>query len=128
MYDCVYPTRTARFGVALVDTGILKLKAHECSNDERVIDSDCLCQACRNRVTRKRLHGLFTAANPVALSLITQHNLAYMMKLVRNMHEAILNDKFADFCVRFVNQHFPERQDVPQWVVDALGAAGIQVP
>ena len=29
MYDCVYPTRTARFGVALVDEGIVKLKRHE---------------------------------------------------------------------------------------------------
>ena len=26
MYDCVYPTRTARFGVALVSTGVVKLK------------------------------------------------------------------------------------------------------
>jgi hypothetical protein len=25
-YDCVYPTRTARFGVALVPEGVLKLK------------------------------------------------------------------------------------------------------
>ncbi len=26
MYDSVYPTRTARFGVALVPSGVLKLK------------------------------------------------------------------------------------------------------
>jgi queuine tRNA-ribosyltransferase len=26
MYDSVYPTRTARFGVALVPEGVLKLK------------------------------------------------------------------------------------------------------
>ncbi len=26
MYDCVYPTRTARFGTALVPTGVLRLQ------------------------------------------------------------------------------------------------------
>ena len=35
MYDSVYPTRTARFGVALVPDGVLKLKTAACANDFR---------------------------------------------------------------------------------------------
>ena len=35
MYDSVYPTRTARFGVALVPEGVLKLKSAACANDSR---------------------------------------------------------------------------------------------
>eukprot|EP00955_Chlamydomonas_euryale_P114389 366275-Chlamydomonas_euryale.AAC.10 len=35
MYDSVYPTRTARFGVALVPSGVLKLKNAEFSEDFR---------------------------------------------------------------------------------------------
>ena len=34
-YDSVYPTRTARFGVALVPQGVLKLKNAEYSQDFR---------------------------------------------------------------------------------------------
>ena len=35
MYDSVYPTRTARFGVALVPEGVLKLKNSACAKDFR---------------------------------------------------------------------------------------------
>lgn len=35
MYDSVYPTRTARFGVALVDTGTMKVKNSEYKHDMR---------------------------------------------------------------------------------------------
>ena len=35
MYDSVYPTRTARFGVALVPEGVLKLKNSEYAEDFR---------------------------------------------------------------------------------------------
>ena len=35
MYDSVYPTRTARFGVALVPSGVLKLKSLQYAQDLR---------------------------------------------------------------------------------------------
>ncbi len=35
MYDSVYPTRTARFGVALVPEGVLKLKNAQFAADYR---------------------------------------------------------------------------------------------
>lgn len=35
MYDSVYPTRTARFGVALVPEGVLKLKNSPFAADYR---------------------------------------------------------------------------------------------
>ena len=37
MYDSVYPTRTARFGVALVPEGTLKLKNASFANDFRYV-------------------------------------------------------------------------------------------
>jgi len=43
MYDCVYPTRTARFGTALVPEGVLKLKQNAMATDERPIDPTCSC-------------------------------------------------------------------------------------
>jgi queuine/archaeosine tRNA-ribosyltransferase len=43
MYDCVYPTRTARFGTALVPEGTLRLKLAEMKNDMRPIDPTCTC-------------------------------------------------------------------------------------
>jgi queuine tRNA-ribosyltransferase len=35
MFDCVFPTRTARFGVALVDSGSIRIKAREFSSQNK---------------------------------------------------------------------------------------------
>ncbi|QHN87919.1 Queuine tRNA-ribosyltransferase [Arachis hypogaea] len=42
MYDCVYPTRTARFGTALIPEGVLKLKHRTTADDTRPIDLPAL--------------------------------------------------------------------------------------
>lgn len=42
-----YPTRTARFGVALVESGTLRLKQAAFVDDNRPIDETCDCIACR---------------------------------------------------------------------------------
>ena len=134
MYDCVYPTRTARFGVALVDgkaPGTIRLKSHEYAKDERVLEEHCGCQACRNGISRSQLHSWFKTNNAVAAQLLTNHNIAYMMRLVRSMRQAILEDRYAEFCRTFVKQQFVGEenggQNVPTWVVEALEAAGISL-
>ena len=126
MYDCVYPTRTARFGVALVQAGqTLRLRNHECQNDDRPIDDKCRCQACQY-YSRGQLHTLLKANNPLAATLMTHHNITYMMTLVTDMRNAIQQHCYKDFCHNFIQQHFSYTNDkIPQWVLDALNAAGI---
>jgi len=138
MYDCVFPTRTARFGVALVPPsvasgGSMRLKSHVFATDPNVIQDGCGCQACKkeNAVSRARIHRLVKTDNPLGIQLLTQHNIAYMMSLVRGMRQAILEDKFASFVQDFINDQFLGEsnggQDIPTWVRDALAAAGITV-
>ena len=132
LYDCVYPTRTARFGVALVPgkaPGTLRLKARECAMSPNVIQSGCPCLACRDGITRGRLHSLLKADNPLAVELITQHNIAYMMSLAKNMRHAVLKDRYGEFARSFILEQYPGKEaggeDCPGWVVDAMHAAGI---
>uniref|UniRef100_A0A7S4EHR6 tRNA-guanine(15) transglycosylase-like domain-containing protein n=1 Tax=Pseudo-nitzschia australis TaxID=44445 RepID=A0A7S4EHR6_9STRA len=135
MYDCVYPTRTARFGVALVDEGQMKLKRHEFApgnliqNSNIPIDADCPCEACSRGISRGRLHALLKANNPIAAQLITQHNVTYMMGLVTRMRKAILQKEFPPFVREFMKKHFSDEDNnngkIPEWVKDALDAAGI---
>jgi predicted metal-dependent HD superfamily phosphohydrolase len=114
--------------VALVDAGIIKLKQHEFGQDDAVIQDECPCQACSRRISRKRLHGLLKSNNnTVAIQLLTQHNVTYMMGLVTRMRKAILNQSYPDFCRKFIDGQFPNPQDVPAWVTDALSAAGISI-
>jgi queuine tRNA-ribosyltransferase len=134
LFDCVYPTRTARFGVALADEGQIKLKQHEFAtgaskNQSAVpIDPCCPCEACNRKVSRGRLHALLKANNPIAVQLLTQHNVTYMMGLVNRMRTAILEKNFAYFVRQFLKTHFekqPNGRSIPQWVKDALSAAGV---
>lgn len=134
MYDCVYPTRTARFGVALVPgkaPGTLRIKGRECLADRTVIQDGCPCQPCREGISRARIHGLLKSNNPIGVELITQHNIAYMMGLVREMRKAIIENRFHSFVRSFVTDQYPGKdnggEDYPAWVLDALTAAGILV-
>ena len=131
MYDCVYPTRTARFGTALaaVPGGLVKVKLAAMARDARPLDPDCACFVCRG-YSRAQLHVLLKT-EALGPQLLTHHNLAYMMRLTREMRAAVAAGAYADFVRRFLARMFPPGRGaagaVPAWAVDALAAAGIDV-
>lgn len=126
MYDCVYPTRTGRFGTALVPWGLLKLKASACAVDPRPIDPTCPCATCRN-YSRATLHGLLKS-DVAAAQLVTQHNIAYMLRLTRGMRKAVQEGAYPDFVRAFMRGMFPTgHTDVPKWVHDALAHVSIDL-
>lgn len=120
MFDCVYPTRTARFGVALVGTGLMKLKNKEFAKDLLPVETTCGCSTCQH-YTRAALHLMFKENNGLASQLLTKHNIAYMMTLMRTMRQAIMDgpENHLQFIRTFLQKQFPAG-DVPLWVVDAL--------
>ncbi len=125
MYDSVYPTRTARFGVALVDSGTLKLKNAMYAEDFAPVDADCECPCCTG-FTRAYLNRVITRGVPSASILVTLHNVAYMQRLTRRMRAAIEAGQLPEFVRGYVKGMHP-KGDVPQWVVDALDVAGISL-
>lgn len=124
MYDSVFPTRTARFGTALVPWGFMKLKHNKYADDDRPIDPDCTCVACQN-YTRAYLHRTATR-EATASQLLTIHNVHYMMQFTREMRAAIKAGEFGSYVQRFIRAHYPD-EEAPAWVIDALDAAGIDV-
>ncbi|KAH9690586.1 Queuine tRNA-ribosyltransferase catalytic subunit 1 [Citrus sinensis] len=121
MYDCVYPTRTARFGTALVPEGVLKLKHNAMVNDTRPIDPKCACMVCKN-YTRAYIHCLVTK-DAMGSQLLSYHNLYYMLQLSRNLHSSIVEGRFV---CDFLQKMFP-KGDVPEWVCNAMDVAGIDI-
>ena len=85
-FDCVFPTRTARFGVALVTHGSVRLKSKEHSTELGPVDPECRCSTCRN-YSRAVLHVMFKEGNALAAQLLTKHNVSYMMRLMRTMRK-----------------------------------------
>jgi queuine/archaeosine tRNA-ribosyltransferase len=59
----------------------LRLKSHCCAEDYRVIMEGCQCMACcdgngKGGSTRARLYSMLKNDNPLAVSLVTHHNLS----------------------------------------------------
>jgi len=125
MFDCVFPTRTARFGCALVDSGQLNLKQPKYKLDMEPIDKDCECSTCK-RYTRSYLHHIATNES-VSCSLLSIHNVAYQLRLMRSMREAIQRDEFPQFVQDFMGRHFKD-DPIPAWIREALAAVNIQLP
>ncbi|KAI9551619.1 hypothetical protein GHT06_021952 [Daphnia sinensis] len=124
MFDCVFPTRTARFGCALVDSGQLNLKLKLFGQDFRPIDENCDCSTCQ-RYTRAYLHTIATIET-VACNLITVHNVAYQLRLMRNIRESIMNGTFVEFIFNFMDTMYPKK-DFPVWAMDALKAVNVDL-
>ena len=123
MYDSVYPTRTARFGVALVPEGVLRLKNSEYLNDFRPLDPGCDCMVCK-KYTRAFLHPLVARNLTFVSNLVSYHNVAFMQRLTADIRAAIKEERFDDYVRETVQRHFP-KGDVPEWVRDACSLAGI---
>ncbi|XP_059607933.1 queuine tRNA-ribosyltransferase catalytic subunit [Phlebotomus argentipes] len=124
MFDCVFPTRTARFGCALVRSGQLNLKQKIFAKDHRPIDEQCSCSTCRS-YTRSYLHHIVTV-EPAGASILSVHNVAFQLRLMSDIREAIQQDKFPDFVKDFMKEHF-EGREVPQWIIDALRSVDVEL-
>eukprot|EP00762_Andalucia_godoyi_P002290 ANDGO_07637.mRNA.1 putative queuine tRNA-ribosyltransferase len=121
MFDCVYPTRTARFGTALTSFGTLNLRHASQAAEFIPIDSECDCSVCK-RYTRAFLHTI-AGRDDVGCQLVSIHNIAYLMTLMKNMRTALIEGSFQTFINTFFKKYYPNR-DYPRWCVDALTYAG----
>ena len=109
MFDCVYPTRVARNGTAMVPTGRLVVRNAEYHADFRPIDEHCDCYTCRN-FSRAYIRHLFKAEEILALRLLTIHNLHFLLKFSEDMRQAILEDRFPEFRNNFL-ANYKEKQE-----------------
>ncbi|KAM9843715.1 queuine tRNA-ribosyltransferase catalytic subunit 1 [Aulostomus maculatus] len=123
MFDCVFPTRTARFGSALVPWGSLQVKHKQYAKDFQPIDPDCPCPTCK-RHSRAYLHALFKT-DTAAMHHITIHNISYQLTLMRSVRQSIIDGRFPEFIRMFMKRMFPSRDQYPSWAVDALASVNI---
>ncbi len=99
LFDCVMPTRNGRNGVAFTDAGPLRLRNLVHAEDERPLEADCPCPACRR--SRGYLRHLFMAREMLGPILLSIHNLTYYQRLMHGARQAIQNQRFENF----VEQH-----------------------
>ena len=117
MFDCVYPTRTGRFGYALTDDGRLNMNSSAPRQQLKPIDVDCDCYACRH-YSRAYLAHLLRAEEMLAPRMLSLHNLRYLHRLVERARTAITAGNFYPWAKDWGHRYF--RGQRPAWFDRAL--------
>jgi queuine tRNA-ribosyltransferase len=132
MFDCVWPTRTARFGNAITKYGLLNLRHARYANDFGPVEDGCGCVCCRQGegglgITRAFVHHL-AAKETVGAHLLTMHNVYYQLSLMRNIRQAIIEDRFPALIRQFfTDRHAGDKTKYPDWAVEALRTVGVDL-
>lgn len=100
MFDCVFPTRVARNGMAMTHTGRLTVRNAKFAHDFRPIEEGCQCYTCRN-YTRAYIRHLFKAEELLAYRLVSIHNLYFLLQFMRDMRQSIFDGTFREFRQNF---------------------------
>jgi queuine tRNA-ribosyltransferase len=96
MFDCVLPTRNARNGGAFTSEGRVSIKRAAYLRDERPLDPRCDCRCCTS-FSRAYLRHLYLSGEILAARALTEHNLHYYGRLMREAQAAIASGTFRAF-------------------------------
>ena len=99
MFDCVMPTRSGRTGRAYTRGGVINIRNARHAEDNRPLDPDCPCPACRGH-SRAYLHHLFKANEMLGPMLLTWHNIQYYQDLMAELRAGILAGDLAGTAAR----------------------------
>lgn len=100
MFDCVIPTREGRHGRLFIwnesslassfkfqDSSFyttINIRNERFKDDDGKVDASCDCTLCTD-YTPSYLHHLFQVGEPLALSLASEHNLYFYMRLMKQL-------------------------------------------
>jgi len=124
LFDCVSPTRIARNGTLFTKNGKINITNAKFVKDFGPIDEDCKCYTCTggkrsdlkgaqgqslgSPYTRAYLSHLFRAKEMLGATLASIHNVYFITKLVADIRQAILDDKFIEFKEEFLGKYLKE--------------------
>jgi queuine tRNA-ribosyltransferase len=100
MFDCVLPTRTARTGTAFSSEGRLNLRNARFAHDKGPLDPGCTCPTCTG-FSRAYLRHLVMSREILASVLLSQHNIFYLLDLMRRARAAVSAGQYASFVAQW---------------------------
>ncbi|TKA67284.1 hypothetical protein B0A49_09241, partial [Cryomyces minteri] len=133
MFDCVWPTRTARFGNAVTSTGTLNLRHSSYASDFSPIDEGCTCVCCKPAsagglgLTRACIYHV-ASKETAGAHLLSMHNVHYLLNLMRRIREAIIEGRYPEFLKKYFGTLYAGKKDrYPGWAVTALQGVGVDL-
>ncbi|KAK4693910.1 hypothetical protein P7C71_g3575, partial [Lecanoromycetidae sp. Uapishka_2] len=133
MFDCVWPTRTARFGNAITSTGTLNLRHATFASDFNVIEEGCSCSCCRPEdqgglgITRAYIYHV-ASKETAGAHLLTIHNVHHLLSLMSRVRAAIVEDRYPDFLHSYFGKLYGgDTAKIPTWASTALREVGVEL-
>ena len=93
MFDCVLPTRLARHGAVLSDAGRYNLEKACNIYSDQPLDPN-FPESPANRWSRGYLRHLLITKEPTAARILTLHNLAWLLRFMKQIREALQDGTF----------------------------------
>jgi queuine tRNA-ribosyltransferase len=99
-FDCAMPTRLGRHGTALVhephNRWRVDLTKSVWRTSEEPLLEGCACQACQRGLSRAYLSYLVRSNELTGMRLLTEHNLAFIARLMGELRQAILDGRLTN--------------------------------
>ena len=104
IFDCVLPTRIARHGQAFTKDGKINLNNAKYSRDFTTIDKECDCYTCKH-YTKAYIRHLMTVGESLGGTLLSIHNIRFLIKLTEDIRKAIKNDNLLEYKDNFITRY-----------------------
>lgn len=104
MFDCVLPTRIARNGTTMTSQGRVVIKNAKYARDFGPLDKKCSCYTCRN-YSRAYIRHLIKTNETFGLRLTSYHNVYFLLQLMKQVREAIREDRLVEFKEAFFEEY-----------------------
>jgi queuine tRNA-ribosyltransferase len=103
-FDCAMPTRLGRHGTALIPDPSARwrvdLTKSEWRTSEQPLMEGCACHACKRGLTRAYLSYLVRSSELTGMRLLTEHNLAFLVRLMADLRQAIIDGQLSATAAR----------------------------
>ncbi len=103
LFDCVLPTRNGRNGMLFTFRGKISIKQAQYAEDPRPVDESCRCYTCMH-YSRAYLRHLYLANEILSSRLNTIHNIYYYMEWMKQIRNAIQEERLIEFYRRTISQ------------------------
>ena len=103
-FDCVLPSRIARTSSVYTMSGRFNVSNAPYRRAFEPLDESCDCYTCTH-YTRAYLHHLFRGKEILAATLATIHNERFIIRLVDQMRQSLIEGTFADFKSDFLGRY-----------------------
>lgn len=108
-FDCVAASRVARNNAVYSLDGRFNISVSAFKRDFSPIDESCGCYTCKN-YTKAYLNHLIKGKEMLSSTLLTIHNEYFIVNLVAQMRQGIIDGNFFEFKEEFLGRFYASRE------------------